>query len=75
MSKPIIKIHDVETNEVIEREMTDTEFSEWELDQAKAQADKIAKAETAATKAAEKTALLERLGITQEEAALLLGAN
>jgi hypothetical protein len=55
--------------------MTDTEFSEWELDQAKAQTDKIAKAETAATKAAEKTALLERLGITQDEAALLLGAN
>jgi hypothetical protein len=28
MSKPIIKIHDTETNEVIEREMTEEEINE-----------------------------------------------
>ena len=33
------------------------------------------KAQAEATKAAEKTALLARLGITQEEAQLLLGGN
>jgi len=28
MSKPIIKIHDTETNEIIEREMTEEEIAE-----------------------------------------------
>jgi len=68
MANPMIKMHDIETNEVIEREMTDAEL------------DAIATAQTAAQtnlqaellKAAEKAALLEKLGITADEAALLL---
>jgi len=32
MTKPMVKIHNVETNEVIEREMTDEEFAQHELD-------------------------------------------
>lgn len=32
MSKPIIKIHDVETGVIIEREMNDEEFAQYEID-------------------------------------------
>ena len=71
MTKPIIRIHDLSTDEVIDREMNDQEFAQYEADQA-AQAAKQAEAEA---KAAQKTALLERLGITAEEAQLLLGGN
>jgi hypothetical protein len=67
-TRPTIRIHNTETNEVIDREMNDQEFAAYEADQA-TQATQAA-AETA--KAAEKAALLERLGITAEEAKLLL---
>lgn len=62
-----------ETGEVIEHELTADELAQREAD-AKAAADKQA-AEDAekAAKAVEKAALLAKLGITAEEAALLLG--
>ena len=69
MTKPMIRIHDIETDEVIDREMTDAEFEQFEIEQAELQA----KAEAKATKAAEKAALLGKLGITEDEAKLLLG--
>ena len=68
---PNIKIHNIETDEVIEREMNTEELAQWEADKA-AQA---ARQEAEATKAAEKAALLNRLGITADEAKLLLGGN
>ena len=68
-SRPMVRIHDLETNEVTDREMNDAEFAIYEADQA-AQAE-LAAAEAA--KAAEKEALLTRLGITADEAKLLLG--
>jgi len=68
MSKPIIKIHNVETDEVIEREMNNVEFAQYEADQA-AQASERAEAEATAT---DKAALLTQLGITEEQAKLLL---
>ena len=68
MTKPIIRIHNTETNEVIDREMTDAEFAQHKIDQA-AFAAENAEAEA---KAAAKAALLERLGITEAEAKLLL---
>jgi hypothetical protein len=68
---PIIRIHNVETNEVIDREMTDDEFAQYQADQA-AQATKQAEAEA---KAASRQAILDRLGLTAEEAQLLLGGN
>ena len=71
MTKPMIRIHNAETNEVIDREMNDTEFAIYEVDQA-AQAIKQAEAEAQATA---KAALLTRLGITEEEARILLGGN
>ena len=68
MTRPMVRIHDLSTDEVIDREMNDAEFAQYEADQA-AQAE-LAAAEAA--KAAEKEALLARLGITAEEAKLLL---
>jgi hypothetical protein len=68
MTRPMVRIHDLLTDEVIDREMNDAEFAQHEADQA-AQA---AQAEADAAKAAEKAALLERLGITAEETKLLL---
>jgi hypothetical protein len=68
-SRPMVRIHNAETDEVIDREMNDAEFAQYEADQA-AQAEKSA---AEAAKAAEKAALLTRLGITADEAKLLLG--
>jgi hypothetical protein len=65
---PIIKIHNVETGEITEREMNADELAQWEADKVKAEAEAQEKAEAAAAKAA----LLEKLGITEEEAKLLL---
>ncbi len=68
MTRPMIRIHNVETNEVIDREMNDQEFAAYEANQA-AQATAQAEAEA---KAEAKAALLEQLGITEEQAKLLL---
>jgi len=69
MTKPMVRIHDQQTNEVIDREMTDAEFEAYELDKANIAADKV----KAKAKADAKDALLAKLGITADEAALLLG--
>jgi hypothetical protein len=71
MTRPTIRIHDVSTDEVIDREMNDAEFAAYEADQA---ASATAQAEADA-KAATRQALLTRLGITEEEAKILLGGN
>lgn len=69
--RPMIRIHDLSTDEVIDREMNDEEFAQYEASQATAAA-RLAEEQA---KAAQKQALLDRLGITQEEAQLLLGGN
>lgn len=68
MTKPTVRIHNSETGEVIDRDMTDAEFKAHQDDRAA-----IAAAESEAqAKADAKTALLVKLGITADEAALLL---
>jgi len=69
MTKPMIRIHNAETDEVIDREMTDAEFAIYEAEQ---EAIKLLKAEADA-KATEKQAIAERLGLTADELKLLLG--
>ena len=69
MANPIIKIVNAETGEEIEREMTADEFKQHKAEQAAYAAKKDAEE----AKASEKAALLDRLGITAQEAALLLG--
>jgi len=65
----MIRIHNTETDEIIDREMTNAEFTAFK-EQQKIDAAFIAEREA---KAEAKAALLNRLGITAEEAALLLG--
>ena len=65
----MIRIHNTETNEVIDREMTAAELKVYEADQA---AQAIAKAEAEA-KAVARQAILDRLGLTADEAKLILG--
>ena len=68
MTNPIIREHNQQTDEVIDREMTDAEFSEFKEFDAKMKAKRKAIEDKEKTKAL----LLERLGISSEEAALLL---
>ena len=68
-NKPQITIHNVETGEIIVRDANAEELAQMEIDQA-AQA---AQAAAEAAKASAKAALLTQLGITEEQAKLLLG--
>lgn len=73
MSNPIIRIHNTKTDEIIDREMTDDEFEQYELEQeANEQEDENRQAELTAKETA-RQALLEKLGITEIEAQILLG--
>ena len=65
----MIKIeHNVQTGEVIEMQMTAAEIEQRKAEEAEF----IAKKQAEEIKATAKAALLERLGMTAEEAALLL---
>lgn len=59
MNRPKVKIHNIELNEIYEREMNDTEFAQWQMDYDEAQANAQAKA------AAE--AKLAALGLTADD--------
>jgi hypothetical protein len=61
------------TGEVHEIELTDAEVAQREADAIAYQAQKDEEATAAALKAEAKAGLLERLGITAQEAELLLG--
>jgi len=69
MTRPMVRIHNTETNEVIDREMNNAEFKIYEAEQVAA----LERQAEANAKAAQKAALLDRLGITEAEAKLLLG--
>jgi hypothetical protein len=68
MTKSTVKIYDCQTNETIERDMTAEELAQVQLDK-ELDAARLAQQQA---KAAAKAALLERLGISQDEAKLLL---
>jgi hypothetical protein len=63
MTKPII------FDGTEHREMTDAEYAQFQLDNAEA----VALADAKAARTAAREALLDRLGITADEAQLLLG--
>ena len=69
LTRPMVRIHNTETDEIIDREMNDAEFEQYEIDQANVQA---AKAEAEA-KAAAKQAILDRIGLTSDELKTILG--
>lgn len=62
-------VHNVETGEVSEVELTADELAQQAIDVKQSKMDKA----TVSANAAAKAELLNRLGITAEEAALLLG--
>jgi hypothetical protein len=68
-TRPMIRIHNIETDEVIDREMNDAEFAQYQADKA---AQAIAKAE-AELKETAKTAILDRIGLTADELKTILG--
>ena len=68
-SRPMVRIHNIETDEVIDREMNDAEFNQWQADQTEEKAFLEAKAKSQADKAA----LLARLGLTEDELKTILG--
>ena len=68
MTKPQVKIVNAETGEEIVRDANDVEIAQMELDAANF----TTKQAEAEAKAAAKAALLAQLGITEEQAKLLL---
>ena len=68
MTTPQVTIHNAETGEIITRDANANELAQIQTDQANAQA---AQAEAEA-RATAKAALLAQLGITEEQARLLL---
>ncbi len=64
----LIKIVDATTGEEIEREMNAEELAQWEANKANAETQKALQAQ----KAAEKAAVLAKLGLTADEVAALL---
>jgi hypothetical protein len=74
MSETLTKIIvDCSTGVVAEIPLTGEEIAQREVDAAQAETDRIALEAEATQKAAEKAALLAKLGITDDEAKLLLG--
>jgi hypothetical protein len=66
MSKPMIRIHNTETDEIIDREMNDAEFAQYEAEQATRSAAKAeAQAKAQAKAAAE--GKLAALGLTTDD--------
>ena len=65
-------IHDVETGDITQIELTTKEIAELEAEKAKFEAEAALKQTKEATKAAEKTAVLAKLGLTADEVAALL---
>jgi hypothetical protein len=67
---PMIRIHNLETDEIIDREMTESEYEKYLADKAQAEE----KALLEAQKEQEKQALLSQIGLTAEQLELLLGS-
>ncbi|CAB4167209.1 hypothetical protein UFOVP865_10 [uncultured Caudovirales phage] len=68
MSRPLVTIYDADGS-FVTREMNDEEHAQWQKDKAQAKALK----DEADAKEAQRQAILDRLGLTADEAKLLLG--
>lgn len=69
MTKPMVRIHNMATDEIIDREMTEAEFTQYKKRQ------EIAAKEEAEAEAKEtaKAAILDRIGLTADELKTILG--
>jgi len=68
-TRPMVSFHNTDTNEIVNREMNEDEYAQYLKD---VQEEEVRKAEAEA-KAATRTQILDRLGLTDEEAKILLG--
>jgi len=68
MSRPLVTIYDADGT-FVTREMNDDEYAQWQKDKAQAKA----KQDEADAKETQRQAILDRLGLTADEAKLLLG--
>ena len=70
MATPKITIHDVFTGKTVVRDFNAAELAQLELDKAEAKKH----ADALAAKAVARQTVLDRLGLTEQEAQLLLGS-
>jgi hypothetical protein len=68
MTNPMIRIHNTETDKIVDREMNVTELAQYTKDLANQELQAAEQMKVATQKAA----LLAKLGITEDEAKLLL---
>ena len=73
MTATQIIIYDCATGETITRDFTASELAEFEADKAQAVKDAAAKTKADTAKAAKRQAVLDKLGLTVDEVAALLG--
>ena len=66
MTRPMIRIHNVDADEIIDREMNDEEYAQWEIDVAADKA-RVAAEEKAVEDKAALLAKLEALGLTMDD--------
>ena len=69
MSKLTIREHNITTGEIIDRDMTVDEIAQYELEQEQAKQEQAKQA----TKDAARQAVLDKLGLSADEIAALLG--
>jgi hypothetical protein len=69
LTRPTVRIHNIETDEVIDREMNDAEFAQYQADQAT----RVAQQAEADAKETAKAAILDRIGLTADELKTILG--
>ena len=72
MKKPMIRIHNVETGEIVDREMDDDEFAIYEFETIKNSQNKLEEQAKAEAKASA-IAKLAALGLTEDEAKAIIG--
>lgn len=72
MTNPIIRIHNVDTDEVIDREMTDAEYELYLANKEQEAKDLEIKENAIADKEAARQLVLDKLGLTADEVAALL---
>ena len=65
----MVRIHITESDEIIDRQMNDAEFAQYKIDTEI----RLAKEAELQAKASQRQAILDKLGLTADEAQLLLG--
>jgi hypothetical protein len=73
MTNSMIRIHNAETGEIIDREITDEEIAQRDYLPPKLAKEYAEARKVLAAREVERQAILDRLGLTSDEAKLILG--